>query len=94
MLLDADGCISSPLTFCACGGRELIYSTQGQCNICITMVCPPQVSLNSHLLTITKGRMNTWVSCASAVQARIEIQTRRFVVRNANHCIMEVHCLK
>lgn len=77
--------ISSLLTLGACAGKEPISSTQGQCNIQVTIIHLSQVFPVNCLMTIPEEMINSWVGCTPTVQAGIQTQAYKFVVRDADH---------
>ena len=64
--------------------------TQGHCDIRVSTVYLPQVSLGTHLSTNSFVRMNICVSCALTALAWDQTRASRFVVRCVNHCTTEV----
>lgn len=59
------------------------------CDVRVTTVCFPKVSLDIHLSTIRTEGMNTWVGCEQIVRAGIQTWARGFVESRANLCITE-----
>lgn len=51
----------------------------------VTSRPPKLLSPGSYLLTILKGRMNSWLDCTMTAQAEIQTQSWKFVVRDTNH---------
>ena len=68
--------------------------TQGHCDIRLSTVYLPQVTLGTHLSTNPFGRMNSWVSCALPAFIQDQTQTSRFVVRRVNHCTTEAFLMR
>ena len=85
---------SSPVTlaFESVWWKVIRYpGTQDHCDIQVSTVYLPQVSLSTHLLNKLFVRMNSWVNCAPPVLTRDQTLASGFMVRRANHCTTEAH---
>ena len=64
--------------------------TQDHCDIQVSTVYLPQVSLGTHLSTNTFVRMNSCVNCVPTILIRNQTWTSGFIVRHADHCTTEM----
>ena len=59
--------------------------TQGHCDIRVSTIYLPQVSLATHLSTNPFGRMNSWMNCVPTALVWDQTQASGLVVRCVNH---------